>query len=188
METMRSEAQTAPNPGTANQDHPGFQQVEAGLEARAWPYYGIGSGVLGAAVIAVFFLVIDLFVGQPLWTPAALGSSIFLGETLEPGAAPPFVLVAGYTVLHGAAFVSFGLIAAYLLIGFKRRNGGIGMAALSAGLFAAFELFFVAFLAVLAPALLEDFGLVRISAANALAAVAMAGVLIRAPLRQEEGA
>lgn len=186
--TMRSEAQPAAGPRTSD---PTYQSFEAGesperLEARAWLFYGICSGVLGAAVIAVFFLVIDLFKGHALWTPAALGSSIFLGETLQPGASPPFVLVAGYTLLHGAAFVAFGLIAAYVLIGFRRRNGGIAAAGLAAGLFAAFEFFFVAFLWVLSPELLGDFGLGQISVANALAAVAMAVVLVRAPLRQEE--
>ena len=45
----------------------------------AWPVAGAAAGALGALVIAVFFLVVDLAVRQALWTPSALGAALFLG-------------------------------------------------------------------------------------------------------------
>jgi hypothetical protein len=36
-------------------------------------------GLIGAAAVAVWFLLVDLLLGSPLRTPGALGSAIFLG-------------------------------------------------------------------------------------------------------------
>jgi hypothetical protein len=37
------------------------------------------AGLLGAAAVAIWFLLLDLLRGQPFFTPAALGSALFDG-------------------------------------------------------------------------------------------------------------
>src|SRR3990170_2543737 len=82
---------------------------------------GIVAGLLGAAVVAVWFLFFDLARGRPLLTPGLLGAAVFQGVTDPIGLeiAPGNVL--GYTLLHGLAFVAFGVIAASGMAGREGR-------------------------------------------------------------------
>ncbi|GLC23887.1 DoxX family protein [Roseisolibacter agri] len=77
-------------------------------------YDGILAGLVGAAVIALWFLVIDTIDGRPLFTPATLGRGM-LG-VLAPGREDLSVgtLVSAYTVFHVAAFIVVGLLAAFV--------------------------------------------------------------------------
>lgn len=153
---------------------------------RSWPGAGWISGFIGAFVLAVFFFVIDVFEGRPLWTPAALGSALFRGARLAPDAHVPLALVAGYTAIHFLIFAGFGLITAALLSEPPRKPGLAGQFAIGAGIFAACELSFVLFAWLVSPAVMSDLGVVRVTAANALAAVAMtAFIQSRTPLDQD---
>src|SRR5262249_56862332 len=38
---------------------------------------GIVAGILGAATIALWFFIIDIFSGRPFYTPSLLGSALF---------------------------------------------------------------------------------------------------------------
>jgi hypothetical protein len=38
---------------------------------------GIVAGILGAATIALWFLILDIFSARPFYTPSLLGSAIF---------------------------------------------------------------------------------------------------------------
>jgi len=146
-------------------------------DAVPWVVDGLLAGVAGAAAIALFFAGIDLAAGRPLWTPFALGSALFLGVTPAPDVPISPALVGGYTVIHGWVFVSVALIAAFLLVG--ARVPGRGRLAqtlvVAAALFVAFTAIFAAFAALLAAA---PHGSDRILAANAIAALAMAAVLV----------
>ena len=42
---------------------------------------GIVAGLIGAAVVAVWFLVFDIIRGQPFLTPGLLGAAVFQGVT-----------------------------------------------------------------------------------------------------------
>lgn len=148
-----------------------------GERTWSWPAVGWASGFLGAFVIALFFLVIDLAAGRPLWTPAALGSALFLGERLAPGAEPPLALVAGYTGIHLGIFAGLGLITATALSVRPRKRGPGALLVIGAALFVAFELSFLAFALLFAPSLIDDLGVLRITVANALAAAAMTAFL-----------
>jgi uncharacterized membrane protein YphA (DoxX/SURF4 family) len=77
-------------------------------------YDGMLAGLVGAAVIALWFLVIDTIDGRPLFTPATLGRGM-LGA-FAPGQQDASVgtLVSAYTVFHVLAFVVVGLIAAFV--------------------------------------------------------------------------
>ena len=48
---------------------------------------GIIAGLIGAAVVAVWFLIYDAARGRPLRTPALLGAATFQGVT-DPAAVP----------------------------------------------------------------------------------------------------
>ena len=44
---------------------------------------GVLAGLVGAIVVAVWFLVLDLFHGTPFATPSLLGRAVFLGSGSE---------------------------------------------------------------------------------------------------------
>ena len=71
---------------------------------------GAQLGVAGAAVAALWFLVLDLLAGAPFRTPSLLGRALFGDAVGSDGVA----LVLAYTVVHVAAHVLFGLAAAGL--------------------------------------------------------------------------
>ena len=84
------------------------------LKARPFLRQSIGTGFVGAATVALWFLLLDLFAGQPFFTPAALGSAIFLGASSPAEVQTTVGLVASYTVLHLAAFVVVGAILVWV--------------------------------------------------------------------------
>ena len=151
------------------------------VEATPWIGEGILAGGAGAAVIAALFAVLDLAAGRPLWTPHALGAALFLGEPAAPGAPVSAALVGGYTVIHTWVFVSIGLLASFLLIGARLPGGGrlVRILVLAGALFLAFGVIFAAFAALLALGDQPPHGFGRILAANAVAALAMAALLVR---------
>src|SRR3989449_2098118 len=84
-----------------------------GLAAlRDHPVFARGAvtGLIGAAVVAVWFFVLDLATGKPFGTPAALGSALLLGAAGPGEIVGTFGLVAAYTVVHIAAFVIAGVV------------------------------------------------------------------------------
>jgi len=131
---------------------------------------GIAAGLIGAALVAVWFLTYDLFKGHPLRTPTLLGAAVFRGLT-DPGTLElELGLVLGYTVLHGLAFVFFGIIAALLVVAAERQPiliVGLFM------LFAAFEVFFFGLVTILAQSLLGALVWWNIFVGNLLAAAGM---------------
>ncbi len=68
---------------------------------------GLTVGLVGAIAVALWFFVIDIATGQPLHTPAALGSAVFLGANGAQAVSTSPAIVAAYTVLH---LVAFGLV------------------------------------------------------------------------------
>ena len=65
---------------------------------------GIVAGLIGAAVVAVWFFVFDLLRGRPFLTPTLLGSLVFFGVKTPTGLDPALGPILGYTVLHGLAW------------------------------------------------------------------------------------
>lgn len=74
---------------------------------------GVITGLIGAGAVALWFLVIDVMTGQPFYTPAALGSLVFLGAGGPEQVAVGPGVVASYTVLHLAVFTAIGLGVAW---------------------------------------------------------------------------
>jgi hypothetical protein len=137
---------------------------------------GIWAGLLGAAAVAVWFLVYDTAAGVPLRTPALLGAALFQGLREPSALVITLPLVLQYTVVHGAVFVAFGIAAAGLLALADRDPRllfGLVM------LFCCFEVFFAALLTILAEWLLEAIPWWTILGGNLVAAVVMLGFFFR---------
>jgi hypothetical protein len=147
-------------------------------ETDAW-IDGSIAGITGAAVVALYFLALDLAQGVPLRTPGLLGTALFLGRSLPPDSAASIAVVAGYTVVHGVLFVAAGVCAGFALIRRSRPLGPLSGLGLAAALFAGMEILFLATLLLAAPQLIGQFGIGKIATANALAAGAMAAALLR---------
>ncbi len=137
---------------------------------------GFVAGALGAAVVAVWFLLYDTAAGAPLRTPALLGAAVLEGLRDPSALTISLPLIFKYTLVHGAAFVVFGWLAAGLLALADREPRLLYAFVM---LFVCFEVFFFAMTAALAEWLLEALVWWRILAANLLAAVVMLGYLLR---------
>lgn len=158
---------------------PAAKQVQPSeSSALPWVASGIEAGVLGAAVVAIAFLVVDWLEGRPLFTPHALGGALFLGEKPDPQAAPQALLVMAYSIAHGVVFIAFGVPAAFQVLSraasMRSPAAALGIAAV---LFAGFEIVFLALGELFLVGVISALGVVRVSLANALAAATMAAFL-----------
>ena len=76
---------------------------------------GIITGALGAATVALWFLIIDAMQGRILATPNVLGQVILFGNS-NPAITPIDTLaIVAYTLLHVGAFVGFGIAVTHLV-------------------------------------------------------------------------
>jgi hypothetical protein len=131
---------------------------------------GVVAGLLGAAVVAVWFLIYDTVSGRPLRTPALLGSAMFEGLRDPRLLDVRLEVVLGYTVLHFAAFAAFGIVVSVLVTAAEREPRVLlGLLIL----FWCFELFFLGFVLALDEALVGALLWWNIAIANLLAALSM---------------
>lgn len=72
--------------------------------------HGVVGGLLAGAIVAAWFLVADLFAGDPLRTPSRLGAALFSQPDASVG-----VLVGFYSFVHLGAFAIVGAVAGWLL-------------------------------------------------------------------------
>ncbi len=138
---------------------------------------GILAGVIGATVVAVWFLIVDAIAGSILFAPAALGSAIFFGATSAAQVTIDFTTVAGYTLLHYVAFVIVGLVAAAAVRGTEDSPPLVLGLAL---LFVVAETLFIGLVAIAANWILGAFAWWAIALGNILAAVGMGAYLWKA--------
>jgi Na+-driven multidrug efflux pump len=131
---------------------------------------------MGAVAVAVWFLCIDVLMGQPFRTPALLGATIFEGLKDPAALHTTTRLVLEYTVLHGVAFVTFGLVAAGLLAAADRDPRLLFVVFM---LFCCFEVFALGLISVLAEWLFEVLAWWTLVLANLLAALVMLGFFLR---------
>ncbi len=137
---------------------------------------GVIAGMVGASVVALWFLAYDLASGEVLRTPAMLGAMLFEQAPLTATAAVTAPLVIGYTVLHLLAFAGFGIGIAILLAASEWEPFlALGVFLL----FSVFEVFFVGFVTVIDQSVLEALGWWKIVAGNILALLAMTAYFMR---------
>ena len=138
---------------------------------------GIVAGLIGAAVVAVWFFVFDLARGRPFLTPGVLGAFVFYGGNTAVGAEPALGPILGYTVLHGLAFIAFGVMAATIMA-MSEREPALFIAFIV--LFACFEAFFFGVLGAFGQSMHGALVWWAVLVGNLLASVAMLWYLFRA--------
>lgn len=131
---------------------------------------GVLAGVLGGAVVAVWFLIYDSVSLQPLRTPNLLGATVLQGLREAERLVPRLDVVVGYTVFHFAVFAVFGIVVAALLLAAEREPRVLLVLFV---LFLCFQLFFFGFLQALDVHLAGALPWWNIAIGNLLASVAM---------------
>jgi len=134
---------------------------------------GLVAGLIGAATIAVWFFIIDLYNGRPFYTPSVLGAALSLsGAVREPATVPiSMEFVIFYSWIHGLVFCVIGGMASKLLsLAERDLNYGFGILLL----FIIFEFGFVAATMVFAEPILRALTWPAVLLGNLLAAGAMA--------------
>ena len=104
---------------------------------------GIIAGLIGSALVAVWFLIYDAARGRPFQTPSVLGTAMFQGlsDTAAVDVTPGMIVQ--YTVLHGVVFAMIGVLLAFLVASAQGQPSRL------LTLFIAVMCFEVAFLALL---------------------------------------
>jgi hypothetical protein len=131
---------------------------------------GLIAGIIGAAIVAVWFLIYDAARGRPFRTPALLGAATFQGVQNPADVPTSAYLVVQYTVLHGVVFAMIGVLVAYLVVSAQRQPSRILLIFI---VLLCFEVFFLAIVTWLAHPVLNELAWWAILIANALAAVGM---------------
>jgi hypothetical protein len=135
---------------------------------------GIVAGMIGAATIALWFLLLDAINGRPLYTPTALGTALFRGrEALADPASLGVSLEMAlmFTWVHALAFAVLGGAAAWLLsLAERDPNYGFGILLL----FVVFMFGFIVAAMIFAEEILRALTWPAILFGNLLAAGAMA--------------
>lgn len=162
----------------------GVLGLRDGLKEHPVVREGLLAGLLGAVAVAAWFLVVDLALREPLWTPAALGSALFEGAAGPEQVRITLGTVLGYTALHLGGFLLAGMVAAGL-VGQVEKFPPLVFALLL--LVVVFEVFFIGLTVALGEWILESVAWWAVFAGNLLAAGAMGGYLWRShPLLQEK--
>ena len=139
--------------------------------------------MLGGSAVALFFLVVDLMEGRPLFTPSLLGSVLFFGAAAEDVTTVSPTAVAYFSLAHIVIFTAIGAAASWLVheVELHSRHP-IAVLLL---LFALIEGLAFIFAPVLLSGVIETLGVLRVASANLLAAGAMALYFV---LAHREGA
>ena len=134
---------------------------------------GITAGILGAATIAIWFFILDVFSGHPFYTPNVLGNALFhRGVATEELQKLPISveMVLTYTWVHFLAFCILGGLASKLL-DLAERNVNVGFGILLG--FVIFEFGFVFAALIFAEPILHALAWPAVLIGNFLAAATM---------------
>lgn len=143
-------------------------------EASSVSVEGIIAGLVGAATISLWFLILDTLAGRPFYTPMVLGSTLLRrADLLAASGSPPvsFEIVVFYTWIHVLIFCFLGGIVARLLA-FAERQTNLGFGILL--LFVVFECGFIGGATLFAETILQKLAWISVLLGNVLAAAAMA--------------
>jgi len=147
------------------------------MDLRQYATEGVRAGLVGAIIIAVWFLAVDTLAATPFFTPAMLGSALFAGAREPAAVQMSAATIVGYTAVHVLVFAVFGMIAVVIVRQIERFPSTLFLAAV---LFAAFEFSFYVMFALLGPSLLGAMALWSVAVGNAMAAVGMGWYIWRA--------
>jgi hypothetical protein len=131
---------------------------------------GLVAGAIGAAGVALWFLIIDTIAGQPLFTPSALGA-VLAGDFSSGSSEVHLPWVIGYTAFHFAAFLTAGLILSFVAHRAEREPSILAVFLI---LFVVFELAFYGLTAILAETRFQGaLAWYRVAGGNLVAALLM---------------
>jgi hypothetical protein len=134
---------------------------------------GVVAGLIGAATIAIWFFILDLYSGKPFYTPNVLGAALSLSGVGRDVTAVPISMefVVFYSWMHLLVFCVLGGLASKLLsLAERELHFGFGILLL----FIIFEFGFVAAAMVFAEPILRALTWPAVLVGNLLAAGAMA--------------
>jgi hypothetical protein len=152
---------------------------QSDLSQLAWRIAenGVLAGMIGAGVVALWFLILDLVTrGMPFYTPSLLGSVLFAGHSPDEVTGLDGAAIFAYTGLHGILFLCAGIVLAWMFSQFE-RNPQVGMVLLL--LFVMFEAILWGVGVSIIPALAGAVGAWAILVANLASASAMFLFLLR---------
>ena len=125
------------------------------------------AGLIGAASVAVWFLVVDVIAGRAFFTPAVLGSAVFWGlrdpVTVTIGVQP----VLAYTAVHILVFIIVGTAASFMIAAINKDPG---LTWLLIEFFIVFEIGFYGAVALLFAPLLAELAWFNVAIGNLIAA------------------
>ena len=150
--------------------------MNAPTHQRGLLFEGFAVGMLGASVVAIWFLVVDALNGAPLQTPAAMGSAIFFGARSPDAVEINLLTVALYTVFHGTMFFLIGTGSAAILRAADRNPGFVALAVL---VFAVLQALFVGGVAIMAQFILGYLAWWAVFGGNIFSSIAMVALLLR---------
>lgn len=136
-------------------------------------FYG---AAIGGVAIALFFLVVDIIQGRPLFTPSLMGEALFTRADPASVSEVSLDMVAYFTVVHLASFLVLGVVISYLC-----RATGVAKTNLPVVTGVVFVILTAAFLAgdfLLLGGVAAVIGVPYVLAANFLTALAM-GIFLR---------
>lgn len=137
------------------------------LAKRTLVRNGIVAGLLGAGSVAAWFLVVDALAGRAFFTPAVLGSAVFLGlrdpATVAIGLQPVLL----YTAVHILAFIIVGTAASFMFAAIEKDPG---LTWLLIEFFIVFEIGFYGAVALLFTPLLAELAWINVAVGNLIAA------------------
>ncbi len=156
---------------------PAEEDVSLGeiLDAHRTIREGLVAGLIGATAVMLWFLVLDVIEGRILFTPAALGSAMFLGARGVAEVSMAATTIIGYTGIHLFAFLLVGLGASAMVEGARRQPPlllGIVL------FFVTLEVLFIGLMAIVAAWLLDAIHWWTIVVGNLIAAGVMGGYLL----------
>jgi len=135
---------------------------------------GLIAGIIGAAIIAIWFLFLDAVIRLPFYTPTVLGEGLFLRAqdlALTEGEQVSLKLTLMYTAVHGLVFIVLGVIVAcFLLLTRKKLNLGLWILLI----FVILEFGFVGTASVFAEPVLHELAWPVVLIGNFLSAAGMA--------------
>jgi len=135
---------------------------------------GASAGMIGGVAVIMWFLLHDLGSGaNPFRTPAMLAGAFLEGAHHPAATAVSSPLILGYTVLHFAVFIAFGVVASSMAASLDET----ALMAAFLLLLCVFQAFFVGFAPLLSGALDNQMGTTAIAIGNLLSSSALLGFI-----------
>ena len=132
-------------------------------------------GAIGGSAIALFFLVVDVLEGHPLFTPSLVGTVLFTPASPASVTEVRLDMVAYFSIVH---FLAFGALGAGIAQLCRRFELVEGHPAIVAGVvFAVLTLAFLFADYTVMPGVATVIGLGLVLAANAVTGIAMAAFI-----------